>query len=148
MPLYGDSPSTSAGVQPVKDQNFPTPPHQTSDQLQKPDFIREAELELIAVRKELSELWAEMYGIKYGARSQDIPWHPYGDPKRMTVSGIERDMEYSMRQRKLEEREAELAHVINSYKYVASLGDAPAEEDVPGEDERGTSGALAGVGSR
>ena len=148
MPLYSNGPQFT-GVIPAKDQNAPNPPHNTEDNLQKPDFLREYEEELIAVRRELSALWAEQYDVKYGSKSSNIPIQPYGAQKDMTISGLEREAEYGMRRNKLEEREGELIGLINTYKYVASLGDAPAEEDEPGEPTNAAaSGAMSRVGDR
>ena len=138
-----------SGVTPAPDQNASTPPHSTGDPMEKPDFIREWEQELISVRRELSDLWAEEYGVKYGTKSCDIPCTPYGAKKDMNVSGMEREAEYSARKRKLEDRESELQSMINQYKYVASLGDAPAVEDEPGEPTNAArSGATDGVAAR
>jgi len=145
--LYG-TPKYS-GVTPAPSQNAPTPPHSTSDPMEKPDFIREWETELILVRRELSDLWAEKYGVKYGSKCSDMPYEPYGSKSEMTISGMERDAEYDARKCKLEDRESELQALINQYKYVASMGDAPAVEDEDGEPvNNAQSGATDRVGSR
>ncbi len=145
--LYG-APAYS-GVTPAPNQNAPTPPHNTGDPMEKPDFLREWEVELILVRKELSALWAEMYGVKYGSKCSDMPCEPYGSQRDMSISGMERDAEYAARKRKLEDRESELQALINQYKYVASMGDAPAAEDEVGEPVNSApSGATDRVASR
>ena len=144
MPFY--SSQGSPGVVPARDQNYPNPEQDSGDPMQKPDFVREWEADLVQVRRELSALWAEEYDVKYGSAKSKIPVSPYGPDSRMTVSGIERDQDIEMRKRKLEEREAALTNLINTYKYVASLGDAMAAEDEPGEPTNSApSGATSAV---
>lgn len=132
MPLYSSRPNASPGVRPVPDKNYPTPKGDTGDPMTKPDFLEDAEQFLIETQKELSQLLADRYRSKYGRGANDVPT-PY-DKKDQTISGMERDMEYDMRRQKLEEQEGELVNIINEYKYVASLGDAPAVEDISGDD--------------
>jgi hypothetical protein len=134
MPLYPSRSGASPGIVPAEDKNQPTPKADSGDPLQKPDFLRDAEEHLIEVRRELSKIWAEQWGRKYG--SNKVQAHNPYSPDDMTVSGMERDLEYQNRRLKLEEQESALILVINEYKYVASLGDAPAVEDVEDAGEQ------------
>lgn len=148
MPLYslGDVPKGSPGVVPTKDYNAPTPPHGTEDPMQKPGFLREAYEELVAVRKEISRLYADEMTRRNSGFSKDFSRY---SAEELSVSGLERKADYHARLQKLEEREEALMRACSNYKHVASLGDAPAEEDESGEAANDAdSGATSRVGLR
>lgn len=146
---YGPgAPKGGAGVVPAKDYNAPTPPHNTEDPVQKPDFLRESYEQLVEVRKELSRLYVEEMGARNKGYMSMKPGDRYS-PDQLSVSAMERAADYKARIRKLEEREEALIAACATYKFVASLGDAPAEEDETGEAANtAESGATARVGRR
>lgn len=82
------------------------------DPVARPEFLEKCIRELVDVRNELSEMWAEQYGNPTAI----------GKPERLTVSKYERDELYHRQRRELEVRESELVAKINQYKDVASLG--------------------------
>lgn len=115
-PYSGYSNISPGGIQYAVDQNPPPPPTSAADPVVRPEFLEHCIEELVAVRNEISQLWADQYGQTSGNK--------VGKPEQLTVAGYERDRLNRAKRQKLEQRENDLMAKIKGFTDVASLGDA------------------------